>query len=363
MHGLGPRIKALMMSDDGEDLILQQLNKDADHFSSLLDLIPPQNFFNNEERDEIWGNDSTEDRKHKKGKLSQFTVSQIADLRQKGLPLGGKLKNKHSKQTSDHSEEESQTASKHEGKKHSRNNKNKQKAKELQRRNARLEELKQRLQAKVEEMKARKSAGQTVTSQEKKKLKRQQKKVNAKLKNKVKNKTNKGVDVNNKLAEGLRSPPQNKILNSNGQPVKSKFDFSVISFGNDRAKSSELTGRDYRRLLEKVERRKEKVEKLKEKDAEAGKKLETKIQWQTVMSKAQGEKVKDDPHLLNKAAKRKDKVKDRVKKKWADRAKTIKEAQKKKSDRREANLEKRKTDKKDKKRKKLIKKGRIIPGF
>ena len=201
-----------------------------------------------------------------------------------------------------------------------------------------------------------------MTSQEQKRLKRQEKKINAKLKNKPKNKANKGDAGVNKLAEGLRSPPQNKILNSNGVPVKSKFDFSVISFGDERGKS-DLTGRDYRRLLEKVERRKEKVEKLKEKDAEAGQRLETKIQWQTVMSKAQGEKVKDDPKLLNKAAKRKDKIKERKKSKWDDRAKNVKEQQKKRADKREANIEKRKTDNKDKKRKKLIKKGRIIPGF
>ena len=43
------------MSDE-EDLIIEQVKKDADHFRSLLDLIPPQYYFSLEEKEEIWGN-------------------------------------------------------------------------------------------------------------------------------------------------------------------------------------------------------------------------------------------------------------------------------------------------------------------
>ncbi|XP_005092817.1 ribosomal RNA-processing protein 14-C [Aplysia californica] len=367
------------MSDE-EDMILDQVKRDNNHFKGLLDLIPPQSYFSQEEKDEIWGNNtdtgdsneagfgSKKKKQHNRKKsgavsLSSLTVTQITELRQKGLTVGSTKRNEvGTEQSSDASGPGSSIAAKHEGKKQSRTQKNKKnKGKEMQRRENRLEELKQKLQVKLEEMKARKSAGNPVNAQEQKKLKRQEKKVNSKLKQK--NKNHKVEPQGNKLADGLRSPPQNKILNENGDPVKSKFDFSVISFGNDKSKSNDLQGRDYKRLLEKVERRKEKVEKLKEKDLEAGKKLEEKIQWQTVMSKAQGEKVKDDPTLLKKAAKKKDKIKEKKKRKWGDRAKTVEEQQKKKQDRRQANLDKRKSDNKDKKRKKMIKKGRIIPGF
>ena len=217
-----------------------------------------------------------------------------------------------------------------------------------------------------------KNSGATVLSQEQKRLRRKQSKLNAKLKKKggsgasnISNKEEKALAA----AQGLRSPPQNKIVNQNGQPVKSKFDFSVISFdngpsgGEERSRTSDLHGRDYKRLLEKVEKRQEKVEQLKEKDPEAGRKLEEKFQWQAMMSKARGEKVKDDPTLLKKAAKRKEKVKEKKGEKWDARKKATEDAQKKRQDKRQANLDKRKDATKEKKRKKLIKKGRLVPGF
>merc|ERR1712010_269131 len=117
------------MSDE-EDLIIEQVKKDADHFRSLLDLIPPQYYFSLEEKEEIWGNTTNEDdtgyRKRKKEKLSQFTISEIAELQQKGQTVEDLKKQRTAKKNVD-SEEESQIASKHEGKKHSRNTKNKQK--------------------------------------------------------------------------------------------------------------------------------------------------------------------------------------------------------------------------------------------
>lgn len=349
-------------------MILEQVTRDQSHFRGLLDLIPPQSYFSKEDQEEIWGttqDDEDDDdsgfkkKKNKKHKLSAFTVTEIAEFRQKGQTIGEKLKKQRFADT-DLDDRSKSIAAKHEGKKHSRNQKSKKKAKELQRRESRLEELKIKLHAKIVEIKARKTSGKPLSSQEQKKLKRQEKKVTSKLKQK--NKNHKTEPAAAQLAEGLKSPPQNKIVNQNGDPVRTKFDFSVISFGNDK-KSSDLRGRDYKRLLDKVERRKQKVDELKEKDAEAGSKLEQKIQWQAVLSKAQGEKVKDDPVLLKKAAKKKEKDSSRKKKKWGDRKKTVDETLKKKVDKREKNLEKRKTDKKDKKRKSLIKRGRIIPGF
>lgn len=165
------------------------------------------------------------------------------------------------------------------------------------------------------------------------------------------------------VAEGLRSPPQNKILNNQGKPVKTKFDFSMFSVGNDKSHFSELRGRDYQRLLEKVEKRKEKVETLKEKDLDSGQRLEEKFKWQDMIHKAKGEKVKDDPAMLKKSLKKKEKMKEQKKKKWGERTKNVEDMKKKKQEKRTANINKRKADKKDKVRKKMIKKGRIIPGF
>ena len=210
-----------------------------------------------------------------------------------------------------------------------------------------------------------------MATQEEKRLRRKQSKLNAKLKKKGggASKLSHKEEKAQLAAQGLKSPPQSKITNQNGQPVKSKFDFSVISFDNglsgreEKSRTSDLHGRDYKRLLEKVEKRQEKVEQLKEKDPEAGRKLEEKFQWQSMMSKARGEKVKDDPTLLKKAAKRKEKVKEQKGKKWDARKKAKEDLQQKRQDKREANINKRRDATKEKKRKKLIKKGRIVPGF
>ncbi|KAH9507339.1 hypothetical protein Btru_057812 [Bulinus truncatus] len=369
-----------MTALDPDDTLLQQAQQDNVHFKALLDLISPQLYFNQEEKQEIYGNysDDEEDenksggRKKKKRKkaasLSSLSVTQIAELRMKGETLGEKKKlNKKEKkvkqsQSAPESTEENYSISdKQTNKKKSRSSSTKKKPKVFQRRESRLEELKEKLRLKLEQIKAHKSSGSNVNSQEIKKLKRQEKKVKSQLKNK--DKSNHKTQQMAAAANGLKTQPQNKILNTNGQPIKSKFDFSIISVGNDKHKSSDLQGRDYKRLLEKVEKQKERVEKLKEKDPEAGRKLEKNIQWQNVFSKAKGEKVKDDPTLLKKAVKRKEKIKEKKQKQWGERVKAVEDLKKKRQDKRQTNIDKRKDSKKDKKRKLMIKKGRIIPGF
>lgn len=57
-------------------------------------------------------------------------------------------------------------------------------------------------------------------------------------------------------------------------------------------KQEKFTGRDYKRLLEKVEKRKEKLEHVREQDPEKAKKLEEDIQWRKVINRAKGQKVK-----------------------------------------------------------------------
>lgn len=57
-------------------------------------------------------------------------------------------------------------------------------------------------------------------------------------------------------------------------------------------KRNKLTGKDYKSLSAKVQKRREYIEKVKSKDEEKGKKLEQDIKWDTVMNRAQGNKVK-----------------------------------------------------------------------
>lgn len=156
--------------------------------------------------------------------------------------------------------------------------------------------------------------------------------------------------------------PTKPIYNKEGQMVFSKFDFTD-SGKKEKGKHNDLTGKDYKRLLEKIEKRNERIKKVKSRDEEAGKSLQDKFKWESVLNKAEGQKVKDDPELLKKSLKRKEKIKEKRKKKWEDRTRTVEKLQSDKQKKRTVNLQKRKQAVKDKKIQKAKKKGRILPGF
>ncbi len=156
-------------------------------------------------------------------------------------------------------------------------------------------------------------------------------------------------------------PPGTKpIYNSEGKMVFSKFDFSE---SGKTKKSQEASGKDFKKLLEKATKQKQKIEDLKGKDLEAGKNLETKLQWKKAQQKAEGVKVRDDPELLKKAAKRKEKAKEKRKKNWEEREQKVKGRMQAQQDKRKKNIQKKKQGRIDKKIKKARKKGRMVPGF
>jgi hypothetical protein len=170
-----------------------------------------------------------------------------------------------------------------------------------------------------------------------------------------------GAPLNGDAMAGYRSPERPSVVDKAGKLVFSKFDFTKND-EKEKPKNS-LHGKDFKRLLENIERRKTKIENLKEKDAEKAKKLEQKNAWQSVMLRAEGEKVKDDPALLKKALKKKEKMKEKKKAKWAERQDTVNKKMEKRQEKRQKNIQDRKQAKKDKKVKLAKKKGRMIPGF
>ena len=137
------------------------------------------------------------------------------------------------------------------------------------------------------------------------------------------------------------------MYNKEGQMVFSKFDFTDSAKKDKKEKGSDLTGKDYKRLLEKIEKRNEKISRLKNKDEGAAKSLENKFKWEAVMNKAEGQKVKDNPELLKKALKKKEKMRDQKKKKWDDRVSSVQKLQSDKQKKRTDNLQKRKQGNKD----------------
>ena len=170
-----------------------------------------------------------------------------------------------------------------------------------------------------------------------------------------------GPSDSNKSPTKNMTTPSKPIFNKEGQMVFSKFDFTD---SNKKEKhKSEFKGKDYKRLLEKIEKRNEKIKKVKNKDEAAGKVLQDRYKWKAAFDKAEGEKVKDNPEMLKKALKRKEKMKEKTKKKWKDRENTVKKQQDARQEKRNKNIQARKQTKKDNKLKKAKKKGRLIPGF
>ncbi|CAF0952999.1 unnamed protein product [Brachionus calyciflorus] len=174
------------------------------------------------------------------------------------------------------------------------------------------------------------------------------------------------VDIDH--SEANSTEKRKPILNKNGEVVYSKFDFTADKTLKTKKKDEKLTPvnakpKDYKKLLKKLQEKKEKVEELKKSEPEKAQELELKSKWRTALDKASGIKVKDDVNLLKKTVKRMEKKKEKAKKNWDERKKAVDERKNKAQEKRRKNLDKRKEKNKEKKIKLLKKKGRILPGF
>ncbi|KOC65996.1 Surfeit locus protein 6 like protein [Habropoda laboriosa] len=153
-------------------------------------------------------------------------------------------------------------------------------------------------------------------------------------------------------------PRPKPVFNSEGKMVFSKFDFSEIGTKKKPPK------KDPKRMLLEIKQRKEKLREMEESgEREKAQEFKEKNAWKSVLAKAGGDKVKDDPDLLKRTLKRKEQQKKKSAKKWETRLgnvqKGILERQKKRQD----NIMAKKKEKKLTKLKRAAKKGRVIPGF
>ena len=162
-------------------------------------------------------------------------------------------------------------------------------------------------------------------------------------------------------AKGFASPPK-PIYNKDGNIVYSKFDFCQSNSDSVDSKNK-VAKKDYHKLLQKMEKRKEKEKSLESTDTKAAVAFKEKNQWKSALQKAEGVKVKDDAELIKKSVKRQQKMKQRSGKKWEERKERTEKMQQDKQDKRHANIKKRKETKTSKKIAKAKKKGRIVPGF
>eukprot|EP00117_Sycon_ciliatum_P024364 scpid93324/ scgid20461/ len=107
--------------------------------------------------------------------------------------------------------------------------------------------------------------------------------------------------------------------------------------------------RDLKKLISKAEKRQQRLEELKTTDKDAAQEKEKTATWNRAMRLAEGVKLKDDPKLLKKSLKKKEKIKQQSKKKWQERVSMQKKKQQDASEKRQTNIKKRIQDKKEKK--------------
>lgn len=152
-----------------------------------------------------------------------------------------------------------------------------------------------------------------------------------------------------------------KIYNKEGNLVFSKFDFaSHVDLAAEKAlEKSKEKKPSLKGLLSKAKKEDDKITRLEQTNQTAATKLKEKKMWQSALEKAEGNKVKDNPKLLEKALSVRKKLKVKHAKAWEERKNNVESRMKKKQERRRKNLDDRKQKKQSKKLKFLKKKGRI----
>ena len=221
-------------------------------------------------------------------------------------------------------------------------------------------ELKARLRDKILEARAVRKAPRDddPVAQQQKKAKRDER--TTKKKKKVKSKVGGQTDW-------ISQKPKQEILNDEGQVVFSKFDFTtgVVEDLADASSDKKPKKKDFRKLIEKAEKRREKMNELRSENPDKADAKTEKLAWKTAFQKAEGIKQTDNLTLLKKAAKRRDKIKEKSSKEWTQRIQGQVMRHKEKQETRKRNIQERVDQKKARKMGKKVKtkKQKRRPGF
>jgi len=173
--------------------------------------------------------------------------------------------------------------------------------------------------------------------------------------------------------EEKKTPLKKKpVVKSNGEIVYSKFDFINsdtarmnggtvdVDFRTSKGGKKGSAKPSAEELLKKAEKHEKKISSL----ATLGKKSEAvdlaqAQKWDTALKRADGQKVRDDPHLLKKTIKKMDKQKQVTKKKWKERVERVEKLKEARQQKRQTNIQARRDDKQKRTKKLMRKKGRI----
>lgn len=235
-----------------------------------------------------------------------------------------------------------------------------------------LSALQERLKEKIEGLHRKRNAGEAsrgvgerteeeMAQKRQKRMERQKKKKGQRQRDKSAKKKGNGKNLEQDSAEASTRP---SVVDETGRVVFSKFDFSTTA--RKEAKTVENTSKkkDYKKLMAKAEAAQRKLEDIKKTDERRGEELAKKLMWQKAVDMARGTKLKDDPKMLKKSAKRIESKKKKSAKEWDERKKQEKEAMEKRQAKRKANIDERKEQIRSKKMKKKGKKSKgRTPGF
>uniref|UniRef100_A0A8R1TRF9 SURF6 domain-containing protein n=1 Tax=Onchocerca volvulus TaxID=6282 RepID=A0A8R1TRF9_ONCVO len=201
-----------------------------------------------------------------------------------------------------------------------------------------------KLQEKLEQFRAKRRGKMTAYQyEEKRKLKRRMSKLKMKerrtvAKQQMKNsKLPTDEAVSSKRPKLERESISGEMEKKDDKLIFSKFDFIVRDEKQKETKKDKrdkFTGKDYKRLLQKAEKREERLEHVRSKNPEKALRIENNIQWKKALSRAEGQKVKDNPELLKRSLKRKEKMKEYKKKKWASRVEHTQQMQARRQEKR-----------------------------
>jgi len=316
------------MADESDSELQNRLKDNSSYFNSLVRLIPAKFYLPDDEEEKgnkFYKNHGKKapkqaikdaSKKAKKKRLDPNQAKNVVDLQEAGKAEGGDSDGSDSEDDGNNNTRGFSVEKVPSGK---------------------IADLRARLHERIEALQGkRKPTSEKHTNRPKKRMKSEIKKEKKKLKDIAQSKKDKNSN--------MRSSTGSVVTNDQGEVVFSKFDFM------ERAKNPKHGSkmRNYKNLIAKAEQRQKKIEGLKDTDASKAKELVEKHAWQNALEKAEGHKIKDDPKLLKKSLKRKEKMKAKSKKQWDARKEQQKKQMEDKQKRRQKNLKERAEAKKKK---------------
>lgn len=335
-----------------------QIEATCDYFDQMLELIPARYYIAQETNTEQW--------------KSKFIKNKKQAAPQLALKLASK-KAKRAKFNGDNTESVSEIQKKQLSETKSSgsaelNHASSQRCHKVQSEPAgSIDALRERLKQRIQDLKngrggvVKRGRDVKITSKSARKAAKKALKLkNAKLKS-LKNGTSESKNSSNEaddVSVGPVTDAQN-VATTTDEKSSSSLLFQSVTFGkvdneldiNKKTgvrsvpgkSSKSKQGKSLASLLKQAEDRERRVEELKQ--SGAGKELLKAEVWETMMSRAKGEKVKNDAKLLRKALKKKENAKKKSAKAWEERNAKVEQTKQEAYDKKQANILERKNPK------------------